>query len=237
MSGLLTKEPSGAHSAKHDAAIMRTIIATILAIFTAVFLQGLLPQSPGNIQDFYSTEPSGEGAVSVLAEDNHNTVEVAEPAPEPEPEPEPVPEPAPQPVVWAVTKSPHGRVPVDKINTALAHLQKKGLSKEGAAYLVGNFIGESYLTPCGQYGDGGKAHGFAQWHPTRRHDMPCGFIEQLDWAIDVEMVRDSRGNYPCACEALKTADIPTIKLRLKQWERWGVEGNRWAYAASVYSQL
>ncbi len=239
MRGLLTKELSGAQTTTSDAAIMRTIAATVLAILVAILLQGLLPQTPDKATEMHDEIQATvrDGKQESIDTTHATPMAEAKPVEIPKPVEQPPAPAVPQPQAWAVTESPHKRVPVETINVALAHLQKKGLSKEGAAYLVGNFVGESYLIPCGQYGDGGKAHGLAQWHPGRRQDMPCGFIEQLDWAIDVEMVRDSKGNYPCPCEALKTADIGTIKLRLKQWERYGVEGDRWAYAAAIYKQL
>src|ERR1700741_4522557 len=55
---------------------------------------------------------------------------------------------------WTVTSSPVAAVPVDKINTALALYQDMGMSKQGAAYLVGNFVGESHLITCGEGGAG-----------------------------------------------------------------------------------
>lgn len=227
-----TKSGSAYHTPPPDAATMRTIIATILAVITATVLISLhTPPEQANHAEIHA-EPTKEHSLSTATAVPEPTISaeqkvVAEKPVEP-----------PKPAPWAVTSSPHGRVAVDDINKALAHLQQRWLSKEGAAYLVGNFIGESYLTPCGQYGDGGRAHGFGQWHPTRRYDMPCGFIEQLDWALDVEMLRDSTaGGYGNPVDALKGSDIGLIKLRLQQWERWGVEGGRWQYAAAVYSQL
>jgi hypothetical protein len=146
-------------------------------------------------------------------------------------------EKAPPPPVWTVTSSPHPAVSIETINTVLAWAQEKGLSREGAAYLTGNFIGESHLQPCGMRGDNGKAWGLAQWHPGRRADMPCGLIEQLNWAVQVEMPRDAGTRYSCACDALRGNDIPLIKKRLQQWERWGVLGNRWVYSDQLYNQI
>lgn len=231
MVGQLTRTQTAALTTiqSPDAETMRTIIATVLAVLTAAALISLSNITP---ELAHNAERQDTPVVSETAK----TVSAAV-AEKPAVAPAPVPEP-PKPKPWAIATSPHARVALADINTALAHLQGKGLTKEGAAYLVGNFIGESYLTPCGQYGDGGQAHGLAQWHPGRRADMPCGLIPQLDWAIDVEMPRDaSAGGYGCLCDALRTADIALIKLRTKQWERWGIEGARWQYAASVYSQL
>lgn len=147
---------------------------------------------------------------------------------------------AAQPVVvkapaWAVAYSPVGNVSVDNINTALAHYQDMGMSRQGAAYLVGNFMGESHLIPCGNYGDGGLAQGFGQWHPGRRYDMPCDFKEQLTWAVNVEMVRDT----PALRDVLfdPNASTYTIMASIQSWERWGTLGARWTYAQSIINQL
>lgn len=150
-------------------------------------------------------------------------------------------EPLPQIEIvrWAIVTSPHSGVSVDTINMFLAHLQDKGLTKEGSAYLVGNYIAESRLVPCGDnYGDGGYAYGLGQWHPDRRTDMPCDALQQLDWSIDTEMPRDaSQMGYTCLCEALYTADIQLIKHLTQKWERWGIEGKRWYYSEHIYNQL
>ncbi len=117
----------------------------------------------------------------------------------------------------------------------MAVYQDMGMSKQGAAYLVGNFVGESYLKACSQPGDGGRALGLAQWHPERRYDMPCDYVEQLKWAVDVEMPRDT--------PSLKTAlfnpdiDVGTIQHELYKWERWGTLGGRWIYAADIHTQI
>lgn len=146
------------------------------------------------------------------------------------------------PAPWQVSRSPHARVSVVRINTVLAHLQKKGLTKQGAAYLVGNFIAESYVEPCDRIkGDGGLAWGLAQWHPGRRADMPCDLIAQLDWAIDVEMARDSKNGkrYPNLRDRLidPNQTAQGLLLGFKQWERYGIEGNRGKYGAQIHSQL
>jgi len=234
----LERGKKAAPSTVPDADIMRTIIATVIAVVIALLLHNIqevelstvskpsstVDQRPARAEVSPVAKASGKGGTKkatvkiVPRVDETPIADTASPS-------------------WAVKTSPHPQVSVGAINRMLAHLQKKGLSKQGAAYLTGNFIGESHLVPCGNVGDGGQAEGFAQWHPGRRYDMPCGFIEQLDWAIDVEMVRDSAGSYPCLCEALKTSDTALIMLRLQQWERWGLLGNRWIYATNIYSQL
>ena len=223
------------------AGTMRTIIATIIAVFVALLLNNTTLTKHTSIdepdkglptkgREIVSAAPAikqdrgGSDSKTVIKPSKKKIVQPVAKKPASEPS-------------WEVKTSPHSLVDVATINRMLAHLEKKGLSKEGAAYLTGNFIGESHLVPCGNTGDGGQAMGFGQWHPSRRYDMPCGFIEQLDWAIDVEMPRDSAGSYPCLCEALKTANIPLIMLRTQQWERWGVLGARWIYANNIYSQL
>lgn len=144
-----------------------------------------------------------------------------------------------QPVVaksyWAVASSPTSAVSVDQINTALAHFQDMGMSRQGAAYLVGNFMSESNLTPCGTPGDGGLALGLGQWHPGRRIDMPCGYTEQLTWAVNVEMVRDTPDLRNVLFDPV--ADSYTIMVYLQKWERWGTLGPRWVYAQAIINQI
>lgn len=109
------------------------------------------------------------------------------------------------------------------------------MPKLAAAYLVGNFISESYLKPCGQWGDGGQAHGLAQWHPGRRGDMPCGYVEQLKWAVEVEMQRDSPASKATLFDP--NSGVGDIQQALKNWERWGTLGGRWVYAGNIYAQI
>jgi hypothetical protein len=161
------------------------------------------------------------------------TEKVAAVAPVPQPEP-------PKPAPWAVTASPHGRVSVEQINVVLAHLQAKGLTKQGAAYLTGNFIAENYLSPDGCDGDGGTACGLGQWRFGRREGMPAELIPQLDWAIDVEMPRDdSRGGNHNMRGLLfdPNAGRADLLQGFKGWERYGVEGNRGIYGDAIYAQL
>jgi len=136
---------------------------------------------------------------------------------------------------WLVSTSPNGNVTVDEINTALSTYKNMGMTKLSAAYLVGNFITESFLKPCSQPGDGGLALGLAQWHPGRRQDMPCDYVEQLKWAVDVEMQRDSPASRSTLFDP--NASVEQIQQALKNWERWGVLGARWVYAANIYSQI
>lgn len=141
----------------------------------------------------------------------------------------------PKPVRWTVSSTPLPAATVENVNTALAIYQDMGMSKQGAAYLIGNFMGESHLIPCGNYGDGGQAHGLGQWHPGRRHDMPCDYQEQLRWAVDVEMQRDSPATRAVLFD--QGASIYQIQSGIQNWERWGTLGARWVYAANVYAQL
>lgn len=140
-----------------------------------------------------------------------------------------------KPPTWAVQYSPVAGVSIDTVNAALAHFQAMGMSRQGAAYLTGNFLSESHLDPCGTPGDGGQALGFGQWHPNRRYDMPCDFYAQLDWAVNVEMVRDT----PALRDVLfdPSADVYTIMVYLQKWERWGTLGGRWTYAQVIISQI
>jgi hypothetical protein len=139
---------------------------------------------------------------------------------------------------WAVEASPHPSVSVEKINEVISILQDNGLTKQGSAYLTGNFIAESHLIPCGNYGDGGLAEGLGQWHPNRRYDMPCGLKEQIEWALNVEMPRDA-GSHRNLAEVLKDATASPYELlaNIQGYERYGVEGNRKIYGEQILNQL
>ena len=139
---------------------------------------------------------------------------------------------------WAVETSPHSAVSVERINEVMGILQENGLSKQGTAYLTGNFIAESHLIPCGNYGDGGLALGLGQWHPNRRYDMPCGLKEQIEWALNVEMPRDA-GSHRNLAEVLKDATATPYELlaNIEGYERYGIEGNRKMYGEQILNQL
>lgn len=145
-----------------------------------------------------------------------------------------------KPPSWSVSR-PVGSVEAKHINAALAIYQELGLSKTGAAYIVGNFVQESpraFVNPCEQYGDGGQALGFGQWHPGRRADMPCGVREQLIWAYKVEMPRDAAGGgYVALSERLRGNDAAYIMQGIQQWERYGHEGARYQYGQQILAEI
>lgn len=219
---------------------MTTTFKAIAGVAAVVATLLLAPQAHDNIR---RTQLAAQQQV----ESQHVELKVADAALQteqaaaiaPAPQPTPVPEP-PKPAPWAVTSSPHGRVSVERINIVLAHLQAKGLSKQGAAYLTGNFIAENYLSPDGCNGDGGTACGLGQWRFGRKEGMPPELIPQLDWAIDVEMPRDdSRGGGHNLHNVIKDPNATPAQLlaALKGWERYGLEGNRSVYGAAIYAQL
>ena len=142
--------------------------------------------------------------------------------------------PVPQPAKWAVSTGMHG-VDASVINAALDHYQAMGMSKLGASYIVGDFIQESYLNPCGQPGDGGEALGFAQWHSGRRADMPCDFNAQLDWAVNVEMQRHTPALRAALFDSNSTDD--ELQSLIYQWELYGYQGLRYSYAQAIYQSL
>lgn len=122
----------------------------------------------------------------------------------------------------------------DRVKAAVSFYLSKGLSPQGAAYLVGNFVQESGLDPNAK-GDKDKngnytAFGLAQWRGNRRKGMPSDFMGQLGFALE-EMQRDT----PSLLPTLKNpnASIETIKRELKKWERYGIEGNRYGYGAQI----
>lgn len=148
----------------------------------------------------------------------------------------------PKPQPWAISSSPNGGT--ELVNKALEHYQNMGMTKQGAAMLIGNYLQEmpeAFTTgdPCHKsgYGDGGLALGFAQWHPGRRADMPCGFTEQLTWSVEVEMKRDSGGQklHPLLFDAAATTH--QIDYGVKAWERYGIKGHRYEYGLKILSQL
>jgi hypothetical protein len=154
--------------------------------------------------------------------------------------PQPVAAAAPVDKPWVVTQTVHGVHP-DSINNALAVFKGIGLTKEGAAFIVGNYAQESahaFTDPCVSFGDGGLALGFGQWHPARRVDMPCTVNAQLIWSVDVEMPRDALHNgYVSLSDRLKSNDIADIKNGIKRWERYGYEGNRFLYGQQIYDEI
>jgi hypothetical protein len=154
------------------------------------------------------------------------------------------PDKPPSPTPWTIESSPNGGT--DYVNQALAHYQSMRLTRQGAAMLIGNFLQEkpsAFITgdPCGgTLGDGGQAHGLGQWHPGRRYDMPCGFVEQLTWAVDVEMVRDNSNGGGHDLSALlrdPSATIDQLDYAIKRWERYGHKGARYEYGLAILSQV
>lgn len=161
---------------------------------------------------------------------SHKVTPLAEKAPE---APENVPK-------WTIPTSPNTLTPVERINAALLHLQSRGMPKHSAAYLVGNFISESYVDPSNCLGDGGTACGIAQWRFGRQVGMPEGLIEQIDWALDYEMPKDAKaGHYPNLRDRLYDPNSTRADLQLgfKQWERYGVAGARAEYGDYILSLL
>jgi hypothetical protein len=87
-----------------------------------------------------------------------------------------------------------------RANQAIQYLMSKNYSKIAAMGIVANLVAESSLQPGETRGDGGKAHGIAQWHPDRRQKIQAhfgktvesmGLREQLD-AVDWE-IRSGNG--------------------------------------------
>jgi hypothetical protein len=138
---------------------------------------------------------------------------------------------------WTVSSDPSGKNLVDKINIALATYQDMGLTKQGSAMLVGNFISESGLDPLNCLGDGGTACGLGQWRFSRQEGMPQIYEEQLKWAVEVEMVRDSGGHQLKASLFDPNASIEVIYEGLRQWERWGVAGDRYNIGQAILAQI
>lgn len=215
---------------------MNTTFKAVAGLLAIVATLLLAPQAHDNIRrtQLAAQQAVEKQQVELKAADTILRTEKVAAAPAPvQPEP-------PKPAPWTVKSSPHGRVSVERINEVLAHLQAKGLTKQGAAYLTGNFIAENYLSPDGCDGDGGTACGLGQWRFGRREGMPAELIPQLDWAIDFEMPRDdSRGGNHNMRGLLFDANATRADLLqgFKGWERYGVEGNRGIYGDAIYAQL
>ena len=112
-----------------------------------------------------------------------------------------------------------------------------GLTKQGAAMLIGNFIAESGLDPQGCRGDRGTACGLGQWRFGRTEGLPEGYLEQLRWAVEIEMVRDFGGHHLKELLVNPAASSADIMVGLKAWERWGFEGGRRAFGLEILSQI
>lgn len=221
----------------------RTIaIGRLLALVIATALIFLPQQQPQDIKTTRHADVAQASTATPVAPAPQPTAPSL-PVPQAKPVEAPKSEP-PKPQPWVISASPNGGT--NNVNRALAHLQSMGLTKQGAAMIVGNFLQEkpsAFVTgdPCsGTLGDGGKAHGFGQWHPGRRADMPCGFIEQLTWAIDTEMVRDHKNGGGHNLSALLRDPSATeyqLDAAIKKWERYGHKGKRFEYGVSILAQL
>lgn len=144
---------------------------------------------------------------------------------------------AAKPKPWTVKSDPSGKGLTPKINQALAIYQAMGMTKQGAAMLVGNFIAESGLDPSNCRGDGGTACGLGQWRGNRQAGLPSTYVAQLKWAVEVEMVRDSGGHELKANLFNPNATTKVIYKGLSQWERWGVAGDRYAIGQALLAQI
>lgn len=138
---------------------------------------------------------------------------------------------------WTTSVDPSGKGLVEEINQALALYQRIGMTKQGAAMLIANFISESGLNPANCEGDGGTACGLGQWRFGRQVGLPVGYEEQLRWAVDTEMIRDS-GGHGLKEHLFDPAATPDdIYTGLKEWERWGVPGSRYAIGVALIENI
>ncbi len=135
---------------------------------------------------------------------------------------------------WLATlEFPVAQAPAWKVRDALAYYTEQGLTKTATAYLVGNLVAESGLDHTNTTGDGGRAHGLAQWHPNRRHDMPADYHAQLAFVL-VEMKRQT----PQAYELLTTDPTEAEAAQaMKIFEGYGIEGGRFANARAILARI
>lgn len=128
--------------------------------------------------------------------------------------------------------------PVDKVRSAYHFYRVHGLSRIGAAYLVGNLCQESTLR-VDAVGDGGSAYGLAQWVGGRQDGMPspdAPFEDHLAFVL-LEMERDGDRNGHNVLEAVHGTDRDAIVKGLKRWERYGVEGRRYVFGQSIFEAV
>lgn len=132
-----------------------------------------------------------------------------------------------------------------KIKAALDFYKSKGLSDEGASYMVGNLLQESGLRPDA-VGDNGKAFGLAQW----RIDEASGarWVKFKKWAEDnnknpgdfnvqLEYTLVEGETYNKGLTALKGKDKKAIMAFIKGYEGYSVEGNRFGYGEDILRNM
>jgi Peptidase family M23/Phage tail lysozyme len=131
-------------------------------------------------------------------------------------------------------------VDASKTKKAINFYLNKGLSTEGACYLVGNYIQESSLNHLANNNLGNI--GLAQWDTGRRATnggIPLGvgdFEKQMSWAL-AEMITDSTAsgfNHDVRSK-LNGVNINAIMQGLNDWERFGAGelGGRFSYGAQL----
>jgi hypothetical protein len=139
---------------------------------------------------------------------------------------------APEPVKPLPTYPAVGGAPSERVTAAVRFYQAKGVTNTGVAYLVGNFIGESHLDPNNYDGDGGLAHGIAQWHPSRRaNGLPDTLEGQMEYAWQ-EIQR-----YPVLRDALFTHDTYALRNGIRIYEGYSIEGARFQHAQTLLQYL
>ena len=132
-----------------------------------------------------------------------------------------------------------------KIKEALQFYKSKGFSDTGAAYMVGNLLQESQLDPAA-VGDGGRAHGLAQW----RDDAASGarWLTYLQWAKDngkepgdfyaqLEYTIVEGEKYNAGLTMMKGDNKEDHKKFIRGYEGYSEEGNRFGYAEDILQNL
>ena len=138
---------------------------------------------------------------------------------------------------------PEGRE--DKIAAALKFYKEKGLSDEGASYMVGNLLQESGLRPDA-VGDNGQAFGLAQWRIDEKsgarwkgfqkwakdNNKDTGdFIAQLEYTL-VEGETYNKG-----LTTLKGTDKKAIMDYIEAYEGYSEEGSRFSYGEDILQNI
>ena len=105
-------------------------------------------------------------------------------------------------------------------DTVISGLMGKGWTKEQATGVAANIEQESRFNPAA-IGDGGKAHGIAQWHPDRQANFQAQYGKPLKGIKDfnelVQFYRDLSAKqakkFPDRC--LKLSEVKGKPLTLK----------------------
>lgn len=223
-SGLLDVLPTGKSTAS-----MKIAISKLSNQFGVETVTPAIPGGPGKIESF--TDGIGQRGtffISLMFNSILGTSQGREGASPDDPSGPVVP-----------VNVPAGRE--GKIKEALNFYLSKGFSNTGAAYMVGNLLQESQLDPAAN-GDGGRAHGLAQW----RDDAASGarWLTYLQWAKDngkepgdfyaqLEYTIVEGEKYNAGLTMMKGDNKEDHKKFIRGYEGYSEEGDRFGFAEDI----